>query len=288
MKCNHSINVVKSLRRESMKMLSKSIGTMVLAICFALAGVDGALAATEWVELDIGGTKVRSILALPEGPGPHPAVIFNHGTGVRHHGYEGSKSKGQSDVKDFTDALVKDGYVALAPIRPFLADDAYRERGRNVGSGDEWTMVVEKGIETVQAAKAYLTGRDDVAKDKIAVVGFSEGGNVTLWTATRTPGFKAVVLMSPASIGKTKQFSLRNAARKGNVAKIKAPVLLTLGEDDLRSIKKVVTRRLIPNLEDTNDGFESRTDYPGDHSWFHRVQEEHWSDVAAFLAKHLT
>ncbi|MDA1089957.1 MAG: dienelactone hydrolase family protein [Proteobacteria bacterium] len=180
-----------------MKQSVTSVSALVLGFGIAMASATSAQAATQWIELNVGGTAVRSILALPEGPGPHPAVIFNHGTGVRHHGYEGSKSKGQADVKDFTDALVKDGYIALAPIRRFLADDAYVERGRQIGGSEEWMTVIAKGIETVQAAKAYLTNRDDVAKDKIAVVGFSEGGNVTLWSAARTPGFKAVVLMSP-------------------------------------------------------------------------------------------
>ena len=122
----------------------------------------------------------------------------------------------------------------------------------------------------MQAAKAYLSGRADVAKGKIAVVGFSEGGNVTLWTASKTPGFAAVVLMSPAALGKSKRYGLREASKKNIVGKIKVPVMVTLGEDDNRGILKASKRRLIPNLRETNEGFESRTDYPGDHSWFIR------------------
>jgi dienelactone hydrolase len=103
---------------------------------------------------------VRLILGVPSGPGPHPAVIFNHGTGVRHLGYEGSKNRGQMDVSRFTDALVHDGYVALAPIQPFNSDTAYVERGGKVGSEQDWTEVVERGIDTVKAALVQPWGQN--------------------------------------------------------------------------------------------------------------------------------
>ena len=255
----------------------------VILLCFWSAPAT----AVEWIELDVNGTPVRSILGVPSGPGPHPAVIFNHGTGVRHLGYEGSKNRGQMDVSRFTDALVHDGYVALAPIRPFNSDTAYVERGGKVGSEQDWTEVVERGIDTVKAALAYLSARDDVMRDKIGVIGFSEGGNVTLWTAAETRGFAAVVLMSPASIRDSGGYRLRNAAARNRVAAIRAPVFLSLGENDLRSIKKVVTRRLVPILQATNEGFEYRLDYPGDHSWFHQLRDDYWLDIAGFLGKHL-
>ncbi|NQV82467.1 MAG: dienelactone hydrolase family protein [Rhodospirillales bacterium] len=271
--------------------LSKTIWAyvrpIVLGLCLLIATATAPAMAVEWVDLDVGGTQVRTILGLPAGPGPHPAVIFNHGTGVRHHGYEESRRLGQMDVAHFTDALVREGYVALAPIRPFKSGSAYREKGGSVGSNADWAEVVERGIEVVKAAQAYLAGRSDVAKDKIAVIGYSEGGNVTLWTAAEAPGFAAVVLMSPAALRYSGRYWLKHAASKDRVAKIKAPVLLTLGENDLRSIRKVVTRRLVPNLQATNAGFESRLDYPGDHYWFHQRRDDFWPDITGFLAKHL-
>jgi len=270
-----------------MDFMARSLGGLVLGFCFLVAMDGDAPAATSWVEIEAAGAKVRAILAVPEGPGPHPAVIFNHGTGVRQHGYEGSHGRGQMDVKDFTEALRKEGYVALAPIRRFNADVAYKERGQNIGSGEQWAEAVAKGIETVRAAKAFLDGRADVATDRIAVIGFSEGGNVTLWTAAETPGFAAVVLMSPASLRDAGRYWLKNAAGKDNVSRIEAPVFLSLGEDDLRPIRKVIFKRLIPNLKETNPGFEYRTDYPGGHYWFYEVRDEYWPDIAAFLAKHL-
>ncbi|MBC8158716.1 MAG: dienelactone hydrolase family protein [Alphaproteobacteria bacterium] len=262
-----------------------SIPVFVLFAAWFLM-VSSALA-VDWVGLDVVGTKVRAIIAMPEGAGPHPAVIFNHGTGVRHHGFEGSKSMGQMDVGTFTDALAKQGYVALAPIRPFKSYMAYVERGGTVGSGSDWAEVVERGIDTVKTALAYLQARGDVRKDRIGVVGFSEGGNVTLWTVSETPGFAAVVLMSPASLRDSGRYWLKNAASRDRVQAIKAPVYLSLGEDDLRSIKKVLKRRLVPNLKETNEGFESRLDYPGDHFWFHHLSDEFWPDITGFLAKHL-
>ena len=96
-----------------------------------------------------------------------------------------------------------------------------------------------------------------------------------------------VSLMSPASIRDSRGYRLRNAAARNRVAAIRAPVFLSLGENYLRSIKKVVTRRLVPILQATNEGFEYRLDYPGDHSWFHQLRDDYWLDIAGFLGKHL-
>ena len=96
-----------------------------------------------------------------------------------------------------------------------------------------------------------------------------------------------VTLMSPASICDSEGYRLRNAEAWNRVAPIRAPVFLFLGENDLRSNKKVVTRRLVPILQATNEGFEYRLDYPGEHSWFHQLRDDYWLDIAGFLGKHL-
>ena len=42
----------------------------VILLCFLSAPAT----AVEWIELDVNGTPVRSILGVPSEPGPHPAV----------------------------------------------------------------------------------------------------------------------------------------------------------------------------------------------------------------------
>ncbi len=230
---------------------------------------------------------VRAILAKPSGEGRRPAVIFNHGTEVRKDGYEGALNRGGMNVADFLRAIARENYVAIAPIRTILASEASFSRGQITGTPEQWSEIIAFGIRAVAAARRHLAARPDVDPQRIALMGFSEGGNVSLWSASQTPGYRAVVLLSPAAISQSPEYRLGEAARKENVARIGAPVFLAVGADDNRAIRGAVEKFLIPNLTETNPRFRHRTDYPGGHNWFWKVQDEYWKDVAAFLKEHL-
>lgn len=231
---------------------------------------------------------VRAIVAAPAGPpGRRPAVIFNHGTEVRQDGYEGALNRGGMDVGQFLRALARENYVAIAPIRSILAGEVGFQRGRMIGTPEQWTEVIAFGIRAVAAARRHAAERPDVDPQRIAVMGFSEGGNVSLWAASQAPGYRAVVLLSPAAISQSLDYRLGQAARVENVARIGAPVFLAVGADDLPAVRGGVEKFLIPNLTQTNPKFRHRTDYPGDHKWFWRVRDEYWKDVTAFLKEHL-
>jgi hypothetical protein len=80
---------------------------------------------------------------------------------------------------------------------------------------------------------------------------------------------------------------LKAAARRPNLQRLKMPVMLTVGTDDNRSIRRVTERRLTPNMNKLGKTFVRKSDYPGDHKWFWQVRKDHFSDVTAFLAKHM-
>jgi dienelactone hydrolase len=232
-----------------------------------------ALADTKWVEFSVDGETVRARMAVPDGAGPHPAVIYNHGGVVREKGYDDATERGY-DIDGYVKALADADYIGLAPVREHLMNDDYE-------------AAVIGGVATVKAAIAYLQGRADTDPLRIGAIGFSEGGLVTLWSAIEGAKLKAIVLMSPATIRDAAERQLKTAARKPYLQRLTMPVMLTVGADDNRSIRKVTARRLIPNMESLGKSFAYNTNYPGDHKWFWSVQPEHFSDVTAFLAKHL-
>ncbi len=246
-----------------------AFGLLVIGLALA-AGP----AAADWVKFQTsGGATVSAVLALPEGAGPHPAVIYNHGTVVRRDGYQTAADKGY-DLDGYAAALAKAGYVGLAPVREHLA-------------GADYAEAVSGGVETVRSAVAYLKSRGDVDGARIGAMGFSEGGLVTLWSAIKGIDVKAIVLMSPATIRDAGDWQLKSAAKRGTLGRLTMPVMLSVGENDNRSIRKVTARRLIPNLKSLGIPFEHKTDYPGDHKWFWSVQANHFADVAKFLDRHL-
>ena len=266
----------------------KSVVVVAPCLLAAVLPANGAEIGLQELQLATDRNEpVRAILAKPAGEDRRPAVIFNHGTGVRQDGYEGSLNRGGMNVGDFVRALVRENYVAIAPIRTILASEASFSRGKMTGTPEQWSEIIAFGIRAVAAARLHLAKRPDVDPERIAVMGFSEGGNVSLWSAIETPGYRAVVLLSPATISLSPVYRLGMASKKDQVAKIGAPVFLSTGTDDNRSILEATRKFLIPNLETTNPKFRSRTDYPGSHDWFWKVRDEYWMDVAAFLKEHL-
>ncbi len=108
----------------------------------------------------------RGYLAVPEGPGPHGAVILVH------------EWNGLVDrVRQVADALAAEGYVALAA-------DVYSGR---TGSNPQENMALvqetmgqpEVLIANLDAAASYLRGRSDVS-GKIGAMGWCYGGGVAL------------------------------------------------------------------------------------------------------------
>jgi dienelactone hydrolase len=248
----------------------KLFTVLTIMVLFASRPV---LAETAWVSFKAGDDTVRALIARPAGKGPHAAVIYNHGTIVRTEGYDDASERGY-DTSSYVQALADAGFIGLAPIRGHLVTANY-------------ATAISGGVETVKGAIKFLAGRADVDGSRIGAIGFSEGGLVTLWSAIEAAKLRAVVLMSPASMRGAGDKQLKTAARKHHLRRLTMPIFLTVGDDDYRSIRRVTARRLIPNMEDLGKTFTYKTDYPGDHKWFWDVQPDHFSDVKAFLAKHL-
>ena len=267
--------------------MNKIVGLLVLCLLGSIIAAcqsKPTLATTvSWVTLRTSaGETVRALYAEPKQAGRRPAVIYNHGTGVRQFGYDGAAAKGY-DVKDYVRAIADAGYVALAPIREFNSDSARFEDGRTVGSEVLWDGAIEGGIRSVHAARAYLTASARVTTGQIAVIGFSEGGNITLWSLLENANYASAVLMSPATLRSARKFRLRSAGKDPRIENLTIPILLTVGADDMRPIRRVMKRLLAPRLSQASTDFTFKDDYPGGHRWFHKVRSEHWRDVTDFL-----
>ena len=253
-----------------------------------LAASPGLAAEARWVELQTSmGDKPRALYGGPGPGGPAGAVIFSHGTGVRMMGAARAAAEGNMDIADYVAALSEAGFAVIAPERRFLAGRAYFERGQAQGSGEAWDETIARGIATIEAAAKFLAAQAGVDGARIAAVGFSEGGNVTLWAAIENPTFKAVALLAPATIRPAATRQLRTAAGRGKAGRLPMPVFVAAGRDDQPSIRKVLSRRLLPNLEGRAAETVARLDYPGGHSWFYKPKQALLGDLVAFLKRHI-
>ena len=119
-------------------------------------------------------------LALPEGEGPHPALILIH------------EWWGLNDnIRWYAEEFAKQGYVALAV-------DLYGESTDDPKRAGELASAVRNNLEpafaNLQAAVDYLRTRPEVAQNRLASVGWCFGGGWSYQMAKNDMGVKATVM----------------------------------------------------------------------------------------------
>jgi carboxymethylenebutenolidase len=152
---------------------------MSTASLFCLFGLATATPGQEGlVSYPAGKDKLQGYLCRPEGTGPFPAVIIVHGD----YGFGDHE-------KQLARRLAKNGFVALAV-------DLYR--GVKVVELID-AHIMDRGLPESQAlgdldaAVTYLTGRADVRRGDIGIIGWDMGGGYALDAARRDRRLRAAV-----------------------------------------------------------------------------------------------
>jgi dipeptidyl aminopeptidase/acylaminoacyl peptidase len=200
---------------------------LALMLGSALA-VQPASLAKERISFQSHGLTLTGFLFKPEGAGPVPALVWNHGSEQNPGG--GPQFDGVAGI------FVPRGWVVFAPIRRghkmsegrYIAD--VRDEARRRGGPAEAQRTVVHLLETEQlddqlAGLDYVKHLPYVDTSRLAVAGCSYGGIQTLLGAERNVGYKAAISISPAAqswaTNPLLQERLRRAARQ-----IAVPVLL--------------------------------------------------------------
>jgi len=137
-------------------------------------------------------------LFKPDGPGPFPALVWNHGS---------EQNPGTARQFDAVAAIfVPAGYVVFAPMRrghgdsegPYIMDQLRRADG---GRASLLVRVMEREqLDDQLAGQAYLKGLPYVDPNRLVVAGCSFGGIQTLLAAERGAGYRAAVAISPGAL----------------------------------------------------------------------------------------
>jgi len=235
----------------------------------------------EEVTFSSGELQLHGFLWKPEGNGPFPAILWNHGS---------EKLPGpQPDLAKFCN---DHSYVFFVPHR----------RGQGRSPGDYIQDLVEQAppqlraqrmvqlqlaeVEDVVAALSYLKSQPFVDQSRIAMSGCSYGGIQTLLAGEKDLGLKALVPFAPGAMSWDLNVPLQDTLAQA-VELAKAPVLLIQAENDFslapsHALSKVAKKK--------NKNFESKI-YPAFGKGHH---DGHWgfctsatdvwgTDVLAFL-----
>ena len=150
-----------------------------------------------------GQLTLAGVVYKPDGPGPFPTVIWNHGS---------EKTPGRSRQFDaVADIFVPAGYAVFAASRrghdssegAYISDLMDAEE-KKVGADGAGRLVVRL-LETEQlddqfAGIAYAKTLPFVDADRMVVAGCSFGGIQSLLAAERGGGLKAAFSISPAAL----------------------------------------------------------------------------------------
>ncbi len=234
------------------------------------------------------GRELAGYLLLPDGEGPFPALMFNHGSG-------GLVPEVISGLRE----LVGLGYAVFAPTRrglngnpgPLWSDQVtgIPDEGETMYAavGRQLVEVLEAESDDVLAAGDWLRQRLEIDANRIGLVGQSFGSIMTLLTVGRTNAFKAGVCFACAALTWPDVPAVQRMLL-GAVGRCETPIFLIQAENDsnlqptyalggeLARLGKPHETRIYPP---TGDG-------PGEGHAFFRREPDRWRrDVELFLRR---
>jgi dienelactone hydrolase len=132
-----------------------------------------------------GRSMMETTVFQPNGPGPYPLLIINHGKEA------GPPSAQQRDRFIFmATAFVKRGYAVMVPMRQGFANST----GRYKDYGCNMTANGYSQANDVRAALNYARQQDWIDSDRIVVAGQSYGGMATMALGTEElPGVRGLI-----------------------------------------------------------------------------------------------
>jgi carboxymethylenebutenolidase len=246
----------------------------------------------EEVTFSNGALTLRGVLYKPAGPGPFPAVLYNHGSAPGMMNNQAFEAIGPR--------FVARGWVFFAPYRrgqglsaqagPFIRDqlEAAKKRGGFPARSVEMVRLLEGDHLSDQlAALTWLRQASFVRPDHIAVAGNSFGGIETVLGVERASycaGVDAAGGAETWDISPELQAAMTRAVRHA-----RPPIFFFQAENDFNLAP---TRVLSAAMKDAGKPFEAKI-YPAfgsshqdGHSFAYRGADVWFDDVFRFLERY--
>jgi dienelactone hydrolase len=273
---------------------------LVLAFLLSCAPVRHSSegSAPRTVEFSSGEVRLKASLWKPTGPGPFPAVLFNHGSG----GADAAHTAGMpitEAAERLAPLFLKHGYAFLYLFRrgqglsadqaPFMRDVLQREevaRGKEARQHLQFILLTTEQLDDVMAALSFLKSVPEVDSRRISLAGHSFGGQLTLLAAASDTTVRAAVAFAAAACAWDRSPELRErlitAVRQTNAAVMLVQAAndygtsssLALG-DELQRLHKPHLVKIYPPVGSTPDN---------GHNLLYEAIPQWESDVFEFLA----
>lgn len=193
-----------------------------------------------------GTLRIQAYVYRPAGPGPFPAVICNHGSRPPR------RERESVPFEHIGRLLMRAGYVVLVTERRGYGRSDGATWSQEVGA-DKGRVVSRLDAETddVLAALPYLATLPFVDAKRIGVMGWSFGGVVTLFAASRSRQFAAAADQAGGAMMWNSNPAIRTALLAA-ADRVATPTLLLVAENDrttasITAVGDVLQRRGVPH-----------------------------------------
>jgi dienelactone hydrolase len=230
-----------------------------------------------------GQITLQTTVYRPEGPGPFPMVVFNHG---KIHG--DPRTQARSDPVSFAREFVRRGYVVVAPNRQGFAQSG----GTYVQDGCDVERNGLSQAADVAATVEYMSKQPYVDAQHIVIAGTSHGGLATIAYGTQAaPGVRGLINFS----GGLRQDACTDW--QGNLTrafgtygeKVRVPSLWLYGDNDSIWTAALVTQMY--SAYETHGAAAKMVDFGDYKNDAHRLVGDRdgvrvwWPSVERFLAR---
>ncbi|QDG49182.1 alpha/beta hydrolase [Persicimonas caeni] len=131
--------------------------------------------------------QLAGTLTLPEGEGPHPAVVLLTGSGPQD---RDEALAGHRPFWVLADYLTRHGVAVLR----------FDDRGVGESTGTFEDATIADFTQDAIAAAEFMAQRDDIKADAIGLVGHSEGANVAPRASNASDKVAFIVLLAPTAV----------------------------------------------------------------------------------------
>src|SRR5229473_2316840 len=183
-----------------------------------------------------GKLRIQAYLYKPAGEGPFPVVIYNHGS-------RPTRERVPMPFVYVGSMLEASGYLVLVPERrgyglsdgPTFSEVVGEDRGPRFVTG------VQEETDDVLAAAEFVKTLPYADATRVGVMGWSFGGIVSVFAASRSSTFRVVVDQAGAALTWPRSPDMQKALKQA-AAKIRIPLLGMVAENDrtTESVKAVV------------------------------------------------
>ena len=210
----------------------------------------------ETVVVHSGSATLHAMLWRPQGRGPFPAILLNHGSGRTPKNLE-RLGPYERNAEKLGPVFARHGYVFLYLFRRGvglstdqganavdLMNSEFAAHGQESRNALQLQLLENREMDDALSGLKFLRAFPYVDAKDVALVGHSFGGSLTVLMAEREPGLRAVVVFSGAgySFDRSPELRARLLAAIDHVA---APVFFIHAENDysLSSGKVLDARR---------------------------------------------